>query len=220
MSQNFVAHSAACSGWASNSSIFRARLSGRVSARKARTSSRRRQRADGVDGDAAQEFGVAGQVGRHDVEALELGEDLAVDVVDLGHVRVAEAGRGFHRHQDAHRQHVAAIGDDDGRVAGPQRLELAQRVDLGDGVVVGAEVAERRDVLLRAVGEGGLDPELAGLAGLGEGIFRRVDGDGSDVAAALVPGGALRDPLAEQLILPGIFGRSALAAVRRPGRSP
>ena len=98
---------------------------------------------------------------RHDVEALQLGEDLMVDVVDFRHVGIMEAGRSFHRRHDAHRRDVAAIGDDDGRVAGPQRLELAQRIDLDDGVVVGAEVAERRNVLLRAVGEDRLDAKLA-----------------------------------------------------------
>ena len=54
-----------------------------------------------------------------------------------------------------------------GGVAGSQPLDLADGVDLGHGVVVGAEVAERRDVLLGAVGEGRLDDELAGLAGPG-----------------------------------------------------
>jgi hypothetical protein len=43
---------------------------------------RRRQRADGVDGDAAEKFGIAGQIRRHDVQTPQLGEDLAVDEIE------------------------------------------------------------------------------------------------------------------------------------------
>ncbi len=143
MSQNLVAHRAACIGWASSSSIFFVRLSGRLSARKARTSSGVGRRADGVDGDAAEEFGVARQVRRHHVQPAELGEHFAIDVVDLRHVRILEPGRQLAGHQDADGQDVAAVGDD----RSPCRpacasLDLAERAHLGDGVVVGAEVAE------------------------------------------------------------------------------
>ena len=96
---------------------------------------------------------------------------------------------------------------------GCERLDLPQRVDLDRGVVVAAEVAERRDVFLRAVAEGRLDAELAGQAGLGERIFGRVDPEGGDVAAALVPRGAVGDPLAEEVVCPGTFAETLLAAV-------
>ena len=42
---------------------------------------RRRQRAGEVETDAAQEFGVAGEIGRHDLELAQLGEDKIVDEV-------------------------------------------------------------------------------------------------------------------------------------------
>src|SRR5438876_300779 len=113
MSQNLVAHRAACSGEVSRASIFFPRLSGSVSARKA---------ADRVDRDPAQKLSVAAQVGRYDVEAAKFGEDFPVDIVDLGQLRIMEPGGRGHGHQDADRQHVAAIGYDDRSVAGPQSL--------------------------------------------------------------------------------------------------
>ena len=174
---------------------------------------RRRQRADGVDGNPAQELVVAGEIAGNDVEPLQFGENLMVDVVDFGHFRVMEIRRGFHRRQDAHGHHIAAVDDDDGRVAGPQRLDLAERIDLYHGVVVGAEIAKGRDVFLRPVAEGRLDAELPAQAGLGKRVFRRVDGDGSDVAAALAPFGPLHDPFPQQLVDPGSLGESDLAAV-------
>ena len=59
-----------------------------------------------------------------------------------------------------------------------------------------------------AVGEVRHDRQLAGLARLGEGLLGRVDADGLDLAAALVPGGALGDPFAEHAVLPGIAGKA------------
>src|SRR5205807_2290571 len=143
----------------------------------------RRQRADGVDGDAAQELLVGAQFARHDVEALQLGEDLAVDEVDFVYLRIDEAGGGLQRHHDADGEDVASIADDHGGVAGLPRLDLAEVIDRDDGLVVGAIVTKSGDVLGGAVREGGLHAQLAGEAGPGEGKLGRLDGDAGDSAA-------------------------------------
>src|SRR5439155_19244642 len=108
---------------------------------------------------------------------------------------------------------------DDGGVAGADGLGLTERVDRGARVVVGAVVAQRRDVLDRAVAERRLDGELALFAGLLEGVLRRRHGDGLHLAAALGPAGALHDPLADQLVRPGILAEPGQPAVfDLPGR--
>src|SRR5262249_47864935 len=98
------------------------------------------QAAGGVDADAAEELGGGGQLRGGDVEPAQLGEDLAVDVVDLRRPGVLEAGRRGHGHHHAHGQDVAAVGDDDRGVAGPAGADRALVGDGGDGLVVGAEV--------------------------------------------------------------------------------
>src|SRR5262249_40758503 len=64
-------------------------------------------------------------------------------------------------------------------------------------------VAEWRDVLFAAVGKPSPDLQLAGLVGLAECIFGRVEDDRCNLAAPLLPGGAADDPIAEDLVLPG-----------------
>src|SRR5262249_13389967 len=103
--------------------------------------------------------------------------------------------------------------DDESGIAGPFRLHRTTVRNGGDRLVIGAEVAKQRDVFLRVVGEGGDDAELALLAGLLEGVLRRIDADLADLAAALVARHAVGDPAAEQVILPRALAEAAESAV-------
>src|SRR5439155_14451232 len=87
------------------------------------------------------------------------------------------------------------------------------------GVVVGAVIAESRDVGVRAVAEGRGHLQRYGLVRLLEGVFRRRDGDLFDVTAALGPARAIEYPLSEDTVLPGILGEAnGPAVLHLPGR--
>src|SRR5262249_2502783 len=109
--------------------------------------------------------------------------------------------------------HIAAIADDDGRVARLQRLDQAEIAHVRDGVVVRAEIAEAGDVHVRAVGESRDDGNLDGFSGLREGVFGRGDRDLLDVAGALVPAGTVQHPLFEDAVLPRVLAEADAAGV-------
>jgi len=171
----------------------------------------RGKRADRVQIDAAEELRVARQVRRDHVQPLQPPEHQAVDVVGLGDLRVGEARLRLVGDEDANGHDVAAVGDDEGGVAGAVRLDPAQVRDLGDGVVVGAVLAQMGDVLAGVVRERGEDLELGGLAGLLDDDLGRGDADGRHVARAGGAPRALGDPCAEHAVLPG-----GLAEPRQP----
>ena len=158
-----MAQSAACIGCASSRSIVFERLSRRPSARKARTSAGRRQGADHVERDPAEELGVGGRARGLDAEGPELGVDLAVDDVgggDLGDRRRSARsgrGRGPPRPGRCRRRRPRCR-----RAGGPGPTPVFETS--ATSVVPDAEVAERGDVGLGAVGEPGDDREPAGRA--------------------------------------------------------
>src|SRR5262249_49143181 len=84
--------------------------------------------------------------------------------------------------------------------------------DVGDGVVARAEVAERRHVGPRAVGELGQHAEPDAPAGPQDGLAG-ADVEAADLAAAGGPAPAGGDPLAQDVVLPGAGGEAPAALV-------
>ena len=124
--------------------------------------SRRRQRADHVERDPAEELGVGRRSRGRDAQAPELGVDLAVDQIALRDVGDGHDPSGGHRHPaEASRPLYEATT----AVSPGRRPRTSPPVaTVGDGVVADAEVAERGDVGFRAVGEPGDDREPARAA--------------------------------------------------------
>src|SRR5205085_8706490 len=113
---------------------------------------------------------------------------------------------------------VAAVGDDDRRVAGPQAADDALRADLGDRVVLDAEVAKAGEVGVAAVGEFDRDGERDRLAGPPEPMLLRHDGELPDGAGARRAPAAGGDPRADDGVLPGIPVETPAAYVGDLGR--
>ena len=179
----------------------------------------RRQRTDGVERHPAEEFAVAGQLRGHHVEAAEFSEHVTIDVVDFGHLGINQPRLRIDGNEDADGEDGPAIADDDGRVAGPSRLDDAEVGDFGDGVVIGAVVTQGGDVFAGVIVEGRLDLQPTDFAGLAEGVLGGGDPHGLHPPATGCPLGPLSDPGSEQLVLPGRLAEPRLSAVRRlPGR--
>src|SRR5262249_43733226 len=127
---------------------------------------------------------------------------------------ILEAARQFLRHQYADRLYLAAVKNDDGRVAGPLGEYRAGRGNLRNGVVLNAEVAEWRNCFLGSIRKPGFYFQLAGFTRLAKSILTRRDDQGLHVAAALGASRAGRNPFTEYLILPGALGEADTSFVR------
>ena len=152
-SDHFSAHQSANSGSSSSASISFVRFFGSVSARNARTSSGRRQPADGVEVCPADELLVGAEGGRLDLEQLQLGEDVRIDVVPLRRVGPAEvraSGRGTGPPPGVISPMYSAMTTTSPGFSFGHR---AVRADAGGQFVVHREPRQVRDVALRAVGE-------------------------------------------------------------------
>ena len=119
-------------------------------------------------------------------------------------------GSGSLRRHGQPRRYLPGGGEEEGFY---DRLDLALTAHLGDGVVVGAEVAEISNVALNSIREGGGDAELAFFAGFLERQFFGGDADGFHFTAAARPFGAADDPFPENAVLPGILTEADAAAV-------
>jgi hypothetical protein len=135
---------------------------------------RRRQAADDVQVDAAEEFLVVHRLGGRDRQRLELGPDQLVD-----EVLSRQAGVDFVRHfawqrnRDARRRdHVHVAGHDRGLAGNGPGLYQARAIDADDPHLARLVLRAAGYVARRAVGIRGRDVQLQRLAGLEEGAQR------------------------------------------------
>src|SRR5260370_17656835 len=83
-----------------------------------------RQRAERIQHDAPQEFGVAAQRRGDDVETAQLDEYLAVDVIVFGYDRIDKLLSHRHRPQDAGSQQLDTIGGRHPRIPRTRPMDL------------------------------------------------------------------------------------------------
>jgi putative membrane-bound dehydrogenase-like protein len=123
-----------------------------------------RQRADQVEIDPPQEFRIAAQLCRQDVELIQPAIDVRIDEVVLGDRRIGFDRRRA-RHDDVQRIDLAQIAGHDRRYAGRlPRGGHARFIDRRSAIVVRLKPRQGRDVFLPAVGPGGRDCQRKRLA--------------------------------------------------------
>src|SRR5262249_32285118 len=114
------------------------------------------------------------------------------------------------------RAQVAEIRDDQRSITGAKGTDVAIGRDVGDSVIARAEVAERRHVGPRAVGELGKHAQPDTFAGPQK-VLARTQFQAPKGGAARLPATARGDPLAQHAILPGSGGEAASAFVGNGG---
>jgi hypothetical protein len=174
----------------------------------------RRQLARHVEAGTAQEGGIVGQAGRRDVEAAQLGQDVAVDEVvgmDIG---------GRARHDEHGQRGLGAAANDEGGIARPAGSYLAVRGHGRHRAVQRFAGAQRGHVLDGAVGERHLDPEAVGIAGRG-GMLGGADAQAQHPrAVGRISGRPGGDPATQDLVLGAVGGHAPAPPGGQPGRSP
>ena len=175
-----------------------------------------RDEAEEVEPGAADEEGVAAQIGGVHAQEAQFLEDLFVDVVVRGRVAPGEVGpRGDEGDGDG--DLFAEVADEDGGLAGFFGGDVAIGGDFGD-LVVRVVDGEAGDVAGGAVGEfrgdfeadvfGGLDDDVAGDLDVELGDFRGLDAG---------VGGAGLEPFQEDVVFGGADGEALAALVGEHG---
>ena len=154
MSQNFVAHRAACIGCGQQLVDLAGALV------RPAVGEERREPPAGVGSEPMVSMVTRrrnslslGQVGRHDVEPSQLGEDFAVDVVVYRNFRVHKVFCDCDGDERPCRGHLSAVRDDDRRLAGLLGLDLSERRDGGNQLILRPKLAKWRRVGAAAVGK-------------------------------------------------------------------
>ena len=172
----------------------------------------RRQRADEIERDPAQEFSIRRRARGRDADGAELGVDFAVDQVGRGNLGNDDRPSG--RNEDAGGRDQAVVGGDHGGVAGSPAAHNSRRRQVGDVRVPDAEVAERGDVGFGAVGESRDDRDASGRAGTFKARFRRPDLDGSGGGPRRFAPRAAGDPGADDTVFPRAGRKPPTSLVR------
>ena len=105
------------------------------------------------------------------------------------------------------------VGPDHRGIAAAKSAHPTERGHFRDGIIVHAEVAQRRDVFPGAVRKACLNAQLTGFTRLGERKLRRRNCDLCNLTISFQPPSAARDPFLEQAILPGVAAEAHAAAV-------